>query len=103
MLVAHGRMIAEGAARESSPSKEICVLTFTNKTARELKHRVSQDWGPLQKVFGQGLFTRLVEIGHNHYKGQSARITGVIDQSDCQSLLKELVKRNRVVGKKNLI
>ncbi len=103
VLVARtGRMIAEGAAKGNPHlAKEICVLTFTNKAARELKHRVSQRLGPSAKGLWAGTFHSFgLEILRNHYKEANLpHHFGVIDQSDCQSLLKELVKEIRVVGK----
>ncbi len=103
VLVARtGRMIAEGKAKgHLNIAKEICVLTFTNKAARELKHRVSQRLGPAAKGLWAGTFHSFgLDILRSHYKeAHLPHHFGVIDQSDCQSILKELVKEVRVVGK----
>jgi DNA helicase-2/ATP-dependent DNA helicase PcrA len=98
VLVARtGRLIAEGLARP----EEICVLTFTNKAARELKHRVSQKLGDRAKGLWAGTFhsfgLRLLRTYHKE-AGLPSQF-GVIDQSDAQSVLKELLKDVKVTGK----
>ncbi len=98
VLVARtGRLIAEGLA----VPEEICVLTFTNKAARELKHRVAQKLGDRAKGLWAGTFhsfgLRLLRTYHKE-AGLPAQF-GVIDQNDSQSLLKELIKDIKVTGK----
>lgn len=85
-----GRMIAEKIA----PANQICVLTFTNKAARELKHRVQLKIGPQAKGLWAGTFHSFgLQLLRKNYKrvGLSAHF-GVLDQSDTTSLIKELMK-----------
>lgn len=98
VLVARtGRMIADGIARP----EEMCVLTFTNKSARELKHRVAAKVGDRAKGLWAGTFhsfgLRLLRTYHKE-AGLPAQF-GVIDQSDSQSILKELFKDIKITGK----
>lgn len=98
VLVARtGRLIADGIARP----EEICVLTFTNKAARELKHRVAQKLGDRAKGLWAGTFhsfgLRLLRTYHKE-AGLPTQF-GVIDQNDSQSILKELMKDIKVTGK----
>lgn len=85
-----GRLIEEKVAAAG----QICVLTFTNKAARELKHRVQDKVGPLAKGLSAGTFhsfgLQLLRKNY-HYLGLSAHF-GVLDQSDSQSIIKELLK-----------
>ncbi|OFZ30224.1 MAG: ATP-dependent DNA helicase [Bdellovibrionales bacterium RIFCSPHIGHO2_01_FULL_40_29] len=85
-----GRLIDEKVAYAG----QICVLTFTNKAARELKHRVQDKVGPLAKGLWAGTFHSfgLQLLRKNYqYLGLSPHF-GVLDQSDSQSIIKELVK-----------
>ena len=85
-----GRLIDQGIANAS----QICVLTFTNKAARELKHRVQEKVGNLAKGLWAGTFHSfgLQLLRKNYqYLGLSPHF-GVLDQSDSQSIIKELVK-----------
>jgi superfamily I DNA/RNA helicase len=98
VLVARtGRMIADGIARPD----EMCVLTFTNKAARELKHRVAQKIGERAKGLWAGTFhsfgLRLLRTYHKE-AGLPSQF-GVIDQNDSQSILRELMKDVKVTGK----
>lgn len=98
VLVARtGRLIADGIAHP----EEICVLTFTNKAARELKHRVSQKLGDRGKGLWAGTFhsfgLRLLRTYHKQ-AGLPSQF-GVIDQNDSQSILKELMRDIKVTGK----
>ena len=85
-----GRIISERVAK----AQEICVLTFTNKAARELKHRVSVKLG----AQGQGLWAgtfhsfglQILRRFHKH-AGLSPYF-GIVDQSDCNSVIKDLLK-----------
>ncbi len=85
-----GRLIDEKVAYAG----QICVLTFTNKAARELKHRVQDRVGPLAKGLVAGTFhsfgLQLLRKNY-HYLGLSPNF-GVLDQSDSQSIIKELIK-----------
>src|SRR5438105_981160 len=47
-----GRLIAE----KITSAERICVLTFTNKAAQELKHRVAQRLGPDAEKVWAGTF-----------------------------------------------
>jgi DNA helicase-2/ATP-dependent DNA helicase PcrA len=102
VLVARtGRLIADQIARPEG----ICVLTFTNKAARELKHRVAQKltgrfaeggkniWAGTFHSFG------LQILRQNHKEAGLPAHFGVIDQSDSQSILKELIKDISIAGK----
>ncbi len=85
-----GRLIADKIA----PANQICVLTFTNKAARELKHRVATKVGPQGKGLWAGTFHSFgLQLLRKNYKrvGLSAHF-GVLDQSDTTSLIKELLK-----------
>lgn len=98
VLVARtGRLIGEKIARP----EEICVLTFTNKSAKELKHRVSAKLGDKAKGLWAGTFhsfgLKLLRTYHKQ-AGLPAQF-GIIDQSDSQSILRELIKDIKVTGK----
>ncbi len=85
-----GRLISERVAQ----AQEICVLTFTNKSARELKHRVSAKLGNTGQGLWAGTFhsfgLQILRRFHKH-AGLSPYF-GIVDQSDCNSILKELLK-----------
>lgn len=99
VLVARtGRLIAEGIATPES----IVVLTFTNKAARELKHRVAARLGevPAKKVWAGTFHSFGLQILRSHHQEAGLpKHFGVIDQSDCISLLREFIRDIRVVGK----
>lgn len=92
-----GRLIAEGIAKP----EEICVLTFTNKAARELKHRVAQKLGDSGAKIWAGTFHSfgLQILRQFHKEAGLASHFGVIDQSDSTGIIRELLKEVRVVGK----
>lgn len=85
-----GRLISEGIAKP----QEICVLTFTNKAAKELKHRVSLKLGSKGKGLWSGTFhsfgLQLLRRFHKH--AGLSQYFGIVDQSDCNSILKDLVR-----------
>lgn len=85
-----GRLISDGEAL----AKEICVLTFTNKAARELKHRVKDKLVGLGHDLWAGTFHSfgLQVLRKNHKVLDLPSQFGIIDQSDSQSILKDLVK-----------
>lgn len=98
VLVARtGRLIDEGLA----PANQICVLTFTNKAARELKERVAHKVGDIAKGLWAGTFHSfgLRLLREFHTEAGLPKQFGVIDQSDSTGILRELLKDNRVVGK----
>lgn len=85
-----GRMIDENIA----PANKICVLTFTNKAARELKHRVQLKVGAKAKGLWAGTFHSFgLQLLRKNYKriGLSANF-GVLDQTDTNAIIKELLK-----------
>lgn len=92
-----GRLISERVAT----AQEICVLTFTNKAAKELKHRVSQKLGNTGKGLWAGTFhsfgLQILRRFHKH-AGLSPYF-GIVDQSDCNSILKDLIKDVKNSGK----
>lgn len=92
-----GRIIDEGVARP----EEICVLTFTNKAARELKARVTAKLGDKAKGLWSGTFhsfgLRLLRQYHEQMNLPAQ--FGVIDQSDAQGILKDILKDIKVTGK----
>ncbi|MCC2678052.1 MAG: ATP-dependent helicase [Pseudobdellovibrio sp.] len=85
-----GRMIDENIA----PAAKICVLTFTNKAARELKHRVQLKVGPKAKGLWAGTFHSfgLQLLRKNHKRAGLGPHFGILDQGDTNSLIKELLK-----------
>lgn len=92
-----GRMISERVAQ----AQEICVLTFTNKAARELKHRVGLKLGNSGKGLWAGTFhsfgLQILRRFHKH-AGLSPYF-GIVDQSDCNAILKDLIKDIKNSGK----
>jgi superfamily I DNA/RNA helicase len=98
VLVARtGRLIAEGIA----DPQQICVLTFTNKAAKELKHRVGLKVGKAAAKIWAGTFHSfgLHLLRKYHRQAKLSRHFGVIDGSDCQALVKELMQNTKIVGK----
>ncbi|HEX7673486.1 MAG TPA: UvrD-helicase domain-containing protein [Bdellovibrio sp.] len=92
-----GRMISERVAK----APEICVLTFTNKAARELKHRVGQKLGGAGEGLWAGTFhsfgLQILRRFHKH-AGLSPYF-GIVDQTDCNAVLKELIKDIKISTK----
>lgn len=85
-----GRLISENIAS----ANKICVLTFTNKAARELKHRVQLKIGASAKGLWAGTFHSFgLQLLRKNYKriGLSANF-GVLDQTDTNSIIKDLLK-----------
>ncbi len=85
-----GRLIEEGIALP----KELCVLTFTNKAARELKARVATKLGGRGEKIWAGTFHSfgLFLLRKYYKKARLAAQFGVMDSSDAGSLLKELLR-----------
>ncbi len=85
-----GRLIDERIAQAS----QIAVLTFTNKSARELKHRVQAKIGDRGKGLWAGTFHSFgLQLLRKHYKKAGlGEQFGVLDQSDSQGIIKELLK-----------
>jgi len=92
-----GRMIDEGVA----PASGICVLTFTNKAARELKHRVSVKLGSKAKGLWASTFHSfgLQLLRKYHTAAELPSQFGVIDMSDSQAVVRELLRNLTVGGK----
>lgn len=92
-----GRLISERVAQ----AQEICVLTFTNKAAKELKHRVGVKLGSTGKNLWAGTFhsfgLQILRRFHKH-AGLSPYF-GIVDQSDCNAIIKDLLKDIRNSGK----
>ncbi len=92
-----GRMISERVAQ----APEICVLTFTNKSARELKHRVGQKLGSAGQGLWAGTFhsfgLQILRRFHKH--ANLSPYFGIVDQTDCNAILKELIKDIKNSGK----
>ncbi len=88
-----GRLISDQIATAS----EICVLTFTNKSARELKHRVANRVGPRAKGLWAGTFHSfgLQLLRKNHKLAGLPAQFGILDQSDSQAVLKDAMKNIR--------
>ena len=82
-----GRLIEEKVVAPEG----MCVLTFTNKAARELKQRVSSKLGKQAKGVWAGTFHSFgLQILKIHHKAIGLpKQFGVIDPSDAGSLLKE--------------
>jgi len=86
-----GRLIADNIAK----ADEICVLTFTNKAAKELKHRVSAKVGAqTKKGLWAGTFHSfgLQILRRFHRQAGLSPYFGIVDQSDCNAIVKELLK-----------
>jgi superfamily I DNA/RNA helicase len=78
--------------KEKIQSSELCVLTFTNKAARELKHRVASKVGENAEDLWTGTFHSfgLKLLRRYHKKVRLPSGFGVIDQADSVEILKEL-------------
>ncbi len=85
-----GRLIEEGIAMP----QQLCVLTFTNKAARELKSRVGKRLGSRGDKIWAGTFHSFgLFLLRKHYKkAKLAHQFGVMDSGDAGSLLKELLR-----------
>lgn len=85
-----GRLIDESIALP----KEICVLTFTNKAARELKHRVTLKVGSRAKEVWAGTFHSfgLQVLRRFHKQAKLSQQFGILDSSDTTAIVKELLK-----------
>ena len=98
VLVARtGRLIEDGIV----PASGICVLTFTNKAARELKHRVSVKLGAKGADLWTGTFHSFgLRLLRQYHQAAGLPTTfGVIDSSDSTGILRELMQNMTVAGK----
>ncbi len=91
------RLIAEG---QNNPPG-ICVLTFTNKSALELKHRVKDQIGKNIKSLWAGTFHSfgLQLLRKYHRKLKLNPQFHVADTSDCQAIVKDLLINIQNTGK----
>lgn len=92
-----GRLIAEGL---TTPER-ICVLTFTNKAATELKHRVARKLGSKAEKVWAGTFHGFgLQFLKEHWKeADLPKKFGVIDGGDAQAVLKDLLKEHKAYEK----
>jgi DNA helicase-2/ATP-dependent DNA helicase PcrA len=91
VLVARtGRLISE---KKTTPER-ICVLTFTNKAATELKHRVARRLGDRAKKVWAGTFHSFgLKFLKEYWKEAGLpKKFGVIDSGDSTAILKDLAK-----------
>ena len=98
VLVARaGRLVAEGVCRPD----ELTVLTFTNKAARELKHRVQVRLGKIAKKIGAGTFHSfgLQLVKKYHKELHLPHSPTILDQGDSQAIIKDLLRDLTVAGK----
>lgn len=88
---------------EKVQPSEICVLTFTTKAARELKHRVAARVGPRGKELWTGTFHSFgLKILRKYHKAAGLPSGfGVIDQGDSTEILKELMSNIRNSAKES--
>lgn len=90
VLVARtGRLVDEGIVRPD----ELAVLTFTNKAARELKHRVAAKLGERAKGIFAGTFHSFgVQLLRKFSKeAKLPQQFGIIDAADAGAIVKELL------------
>lgn len=87
-----GRLIDE----KLTIPERICVLTFTNKAARELKHRVAKRLGRAAEKVWAGTFHGfgLRFLKEHHVEAGLPKNFGVIDQGDAQGVLKDLLREH---------
>lgn len=92
-----GRLIAE---KLTTPER-VCVLTFTNKAATELKHRVAKKLGDNADKVWAGTFHGFgLRFLKEHWKEAKLPAKfGVIDGSDAQSIIKDLLRDHKALEK----
>ncbi len=92
-----GRLIAE---KLTTPER-VCVLTFTNKAAQELRHRVSKKLGAQANKVWAGTFHGfgLQFLKENWKQAGLPQRFGVIDGSDGVGILKDLLRDIKVYEK----
>lgn len=92
-----GRLIAEGLTKP----ERICVLTFTNKAATELKHRVAKKLGSKADKVWAGTFHGFgLQFLKEHWKeADLPKRFGIIDGGDAQAVLKDLLKEHKTYEK----
>lgn len=94
-----GRLIAE---RLTTPDR-ICVLTFTNKAANELKIRVARKLGGTADKVWAGTFHGfgLRFLKEHWQEAQLPQKFGVIDGNDAQAIIKDLLRDHRALEKES--
>lgn len=92
-----GRLIAE----KQTTADRVCVLTFTNKAAQELRHRVSKKLGAQANKVWAGTFHGfgLQFLKENWKQAGLPQRFGVIDSGDGTAILKDLLKEIKVYEK----
>lgn len=91
VLVARtGRLIDEGLV----PAEKICVLTFTNKAAKELKERVAHKLGKAGRNILSGTFHSfgLGILKKYHSLVSLPKNFGIIDSGDARSIIRDCLK-----------
>ncbi len=91
------RLLSAGGAEPPG----ICVLTFTNKSAKELKHRVKDQIGRKTQSLWAGTFHSfgLQLLRKYHRKLKLNPKFHVADTSDCQAIVKDLLINIANTGK----
>lgn len=95
-----GRLIHE----RLTSAERVCVLTFTNKAAQELKHRVAAKLGDSADEITAGTFHGFgLRFLKEHWQeaGLPQRF-GVIDAGDSQGILKDLMREHHAYEKARL-
>lgn len=98
VLVARtGRLVEE---RVVAP-EQMCVLTFTNKAARELKTRVAARLGNTAKKVWAGTFHSFGLMLLKKYYQQAGlpKEFGILDGTDASGMVKELLSDFKIAGK----
>lgn len=95
-----GRLIAE---KLTTPER-VCVLTFTNKAAQELKNRVTKKLGKTASKVWAGTFHGFgLQFLKEHWKEAGLpKKFGVIDGGDGLSILKDLLREHKTYEKERL-
>lgn len=88
-LIARAQILMARGVR----SDNICAMTFTNKAAREMKNRIGQGRFPFFGTF-HGIAAQILRREHEA-AGLSNNFR-ILDDSDQQSLMKRVVKENRI-------
>lgn len=95
-----GRLIAE----RLTTANRVCVLTFTNKAAQELKHRVAKKLGDAAGNVWAGTFHGfgLQFLKENWKEAELPKKFGVIDGGDALAILKDLMRDHTAYEKARL-
>ena len=91
VLVARtGRLIDENIV----PAEKICVLTFTNKAAKELKERVAHKLGKVGRNILSGTFHSfgLGILKKYHSLAELPKNFGIIDSGDARAIIRDCLK-----------